>query len=580
MAFNIPVLACWAAFFISPLFWPKIMDSYIAMDLLAFAVALLASALMACSRPSDQANKEIDKTSWLLLGLLIFPIALQLLIMDVRNPWRAWQMALYIIAAWLIYRMAGGSAREMFGRLSWFILLALVGNFYVVFALLQEFQWHLWPGFELFPFWLSNPSRFGGPLIQPNLQGLFLALICISLWSQFASNRRFWPWLLASLLPCAGLLATSSRSSVLVMLIGIVILLFISRKRMLFFIGMAALLAVSAALVSYWHLFTSVTGESLALVHRLEVSGFQSRLFLWDMSVRLFIDHFWLGIGAGNLLSYGTEAHLATLAQHPEWSATSNSLSGGHAWTHNLPLQFMVEWGVAGGIAVVGLLSAIAFKAWRLFIVEKVSIVSAEAQALLGLLIMIMHGMVSIAAVQGFFLVLFALYAAALFHKPVEATSDVPHRNNGIRLAVMLIPSFFMLYNWQYFISRELAVEQAVGLPVNSEEFISPMAKGIDSPWSSRPTLYWYFISLTIANAKPAQWIQSENFAYRFWYQHQSNLSLRYLILIAHLKNDAYAERRMIDLYQKAYPSDSATNYLVRHTDQGHSEGEAIDIWK
>ena len=579
MIINMPILACWTLFFLSPLFWPKIMDSYIAMDLLAFATALMASALMLYSNPTAQTNRKADKFSWLFLGLLLFPIALQLTILELRNPWRAWQMALYITSAWLIFRMAGSSARKMLGCTSWFVLLAMIGNFYVTFALLQEFQWHLWPGFEVFPFWLSNPERFGGPLIHPNLESLFLALICMALWSQFSSTKRSWPWLLASLLPCAGLLATSSRSSALVMALGIVILLATSQHRTRFFVGILTLLAVSSAMVNYWMAVPSVASESVSLVHRLEVSGFQSRLFLWDMSIRLFMDHFWLGIGAGNLLSYGTEAHIATLVHHPEWSVSSVRLSGGDAWTHNLPLQFLVEWGIFGGIAIIALLLAIIFKAWQLLVTKNVSIVSAEAQAALGLLVLMAHGMVSVAVLQGFFLVLIALYASALFIKPEKREGPIAH-NNGIRLVLMLIPSIFLLYSWQSFITKELAVERAVGLPIQSEAFITPMASGIDSPWSSRPALFWYFVSLGLRDAKPPTWIQSEPLAYRFWLQHQSSLSLRYLILIAHLKDDIHNEKHLIELYQKAYPSDSHSNHFVHHIERGHLDGEAIDIWK
>ena len=571
-------ILAWMLFFLSPLAWPKTIDSYIAMDLLALAIGLIAVFHIKNFR------SDFQKTTWewLFLFALIVPIFMQLAFNDVRNPWKSWQMVLYLTCTWLIFRHAQNSSSRLIESYSWSILLAIIGTFYVIFALLQDYNLHLIPGNDIFPIWQEGPTRFGGVLIQPNLEGLFLSIVCISLWFRGLSEKKYLAWLIASVLPCAGVFATSSRSSVIALLVAAGFLIIISRQYKTGTLKLLATLALSILITSFWQATVPTGASDVNVLSRLQHDGLTSRLIIWDLSFRLFMENPWLGIGAGNLISYGTEAQAATIIHHPEWISSSGLLAGGHSWAHNYLLQFFAEWGVVGGFAVMALSLAILVRLVRLGS-SRSALHSSQLQAALILAMMLLHGMVSVALLQAFFLVLFGLYAAALFpSKALEqnSTSQLsPHYKIGYGIIFASIV-FIPLYVWGSFISTEIDAERSVGYPVNSPEFINPIAKGIDTPWTARPSLEMYFANLAIRHAKPSIWVNSENFAYRYWLLHQSSLSLRYRILIAHLKDDVYAEARLIEMYQSAYPDNAEAEYLQNHKMSGHAQGEKIDIWK
>ena len=149
----LPIIA-WLAFFLSPLAWPKTIDSYIAMDLLALALGLMATLIhLNPNKPNYSATWP-----WLFLLALITPVFIQLFTMEVRNPWKSWQISLYIISAWLVFRYAQPSSTKLISSESWFVLLGCVGNFYVVFAMLQDFNFHILPGNSTFPIWQETAT--------------------------------------------------------------------------------------------------------------------------------------------------------------------------------------------------------------------------------------------------------------------------------------------------------------------------------------------------------------------------------------------------------------------------------------
>ncbi|MDX8392350.1 MAG: O-antigen ligase family protein [Mariprofundaceae bacterium] len=552
--------------------------------MLAMAVGLIAAAWMAANNPPTTAQPM----AWAFLSLLLIPIVLQLLGGDLRNPWRAFEMALYITSAWLIYRMAGAGASSMLGSRQWCLLLGLVGNISVLYAVLQQFHLPLFEGFEIFPIWQLSPTAFAGIQVQQNLQGLFLALICMPLWARALTESKSFPWWLASILPAAGLLATSGRGSALVLFIGAALIIWMSSKRLLALRNIALTLLIAAAISQYWHMFPNLTGQEATLTDRLASVGVQTRFFIWDMCLHLYLQHPWLGIGAGNLMSYGTEAIPPLLAIHPEYGAAASSMIGGHASAHNLLLQFFLEWGVVGGFALTAFIFLLGIRGWRLMSQNNVNLCDGRIQAGIGIALMLLHGMFSVSMMQGFFMAMLGLYTAAFLINtnalPTTSSrsnfsdqSSSSNRSKLLRFSIFLIPAIFMLYNWQLFINREWNAEKAAHYEINDARFIQNVSAAIDSPWSARAALQWYIGRLVFEHA-PQKIVASENFVYRYWMLHQGTLSLRYLILVAHLKNDIYAERRWISLFRAAYPLHERSNSLKYHAEHGHAEGEIIDL--
>jgi len=293
------------------------------------------------------------------------------------------------------------------------------------------------------------------------------------------------------------------------------------------------------------------------------------------MCLHLYASHPWLGIGAGNLVAYGTEASAAVLATHPEYVAVASSMTGFHYAAHNLLLQFLVEWGLLGGVFVLLLLALVGLRLYRLLMAKHVDLCDGKIQATIGLAIMLLHGMFSVSMVTPFFWVLFALYAAALFAHPAKQAESLPR--NRIFGVVFFIPALLMLYNWQFFITREWRMLQVDNAPLSSEQFITNMAAAIDNPWTSRVAMEWYLGRL-VFERDGRKLILSEQYAYRDWMMRQSALPLRYLILIAHLKNDIYAERRWINIFVAAYPLHPLSEGLKEHALHGHLEGGLIDL--
>lgn len=535
-------------------------------------MGLMAAAWMAANNQGGRAHP----LAWLFLLLLVLPVLLQLAGGDLRNPWRAFQMSLYISAAWLVYRMSGPGAQELLASRGWSLLLAIAGNIAVLFAVLQQFRLPLFPGFEIFPIWQHAPTAFAGMQVQQNMQGLFLILICTALWARGMAEDRAWPWWLASLLPCSGILATSSRGSALVLLIGAAMLLWISRRRGEAALRLAAVLLVAAAISQYWHMYPGIIGPEVTLSERMASAGMSARLFIWDMCWQLFLGHPWLGIGAGNLMSYGTEAAPPVLAVHPEYASVASAMIGGHANAHNLILQFLLEWGVAGGLAIAGFAGFVIVRTGGLLRQRRYDLRDGRVQGGIGASLMLLHGMFSVSLMQGYFIVLLALYSAALFI-PAAGRPGPSSRPEALRLLVLMIPALFVIWNWQLFITREWRTEEAARVSIEDPRFLRDVGAGLDNPWSARASLQWY-IGRLVWEHEPAKIVASENFIYRFWMMHQGTLSLRYLILLAHLKDDVYAERRWSSLFIAAYPEHKLSPYLKAHIGHGHAEGEVIDL--
>jgi len=487
----------------------------------AMAMGLIAAACMAW-RSDWYVPQRSDWFACFFLALLLTPIILQLAGGELRNPWRAFEMAMYVSSAWLIYRMAGSRATEMLGSRSWCLMLGIIGNICVLYAVLQQFHLPLFSGTDMFPVWQPLPRAFAGLLVQQNLQGPFLVLICIPLWSRALTEEKSFPWWLASILPCAGIIATSSRGSALILLVAAIMLVWISKQRIAAAIRIGAVIMLAAAISFYWHMFPQLIGQEVTLSERIVSVGVQSRLFLWDMCLRLYAEHPWLGIGAGNLVAYGTEGTIAELAANPTYAAVATAMSGYHSATHNLFLQLLLEWGILGGVFVLLLLAAVGLRLYRLLVVKEVNLCDGRTQATIGLSIMLLHGMFSISMVTGFFWVLFALYAAALFSHSGEKITSLPHGRPILRM-LLFIPALLMLYNWQFFIGREWRMEQAADAPLTSDQFINHVSAAIDNPWTSRIAIEWYLGRL-VYDEGWRKLVLSENYAYRVWTIRQSAL--------------------------------------------------------
>lgn len=571
------VFACWGVFFLSPLFFPQVPSNYIAIDLLALATGLLAASFMP-GRQMLGFGQEAWKAPWLFLLLLLLPAALLLASEELARPWDAWRIMLYICCAWLVYRLSGQRARSLLGSQYWAALLGIVGCFYVMVAVGETFRIPFPFGNELFPLWIDGLPLFGGVLIQTNQQGLFLALVVVALWSRVVLHRCSWLWALASILPCAGLFATASRSSLLVLLAGVFAILLAGRSWR--HLPMLIVSIIAAYLLNeYWSVLQQLSETKMA--HRLGFVGsaLEDRRFLWSIAANLFSQHPYLGIGWGNLPAHSVVAQLPVLLQHPEWGYYASLYLGGHAWAHNIILQGLVGGGLLAGGALLGLCLLVGYK--LLFMLLRTTrVTSGKFQGVLGSAMMLAHGQVSVAVLQGYFLVLLGLYLAAAFGRSPRKgakPATVP-AHQLLRLASFAAAGLVFVL-WGNFISVGQMINKATKLPITSEGFVQDMALGMDDPWLHGDALHEYFAALLKQHAAPRIWVNSEHLAHAYWNYYQNQWSLKFLILIAHLKGDVVMEERLIKLFVSAYPKAAGSPYFIRHAKQGHAQGEAINIW-
>ena len=419
------LLPFWAAFFLSPFLWPYIHNTAEAFALLAFATGLAAAAAMwePVWGRKWSAGRE-GALPWLWVICVLLPGFVLLLLNQARDPWGVWHQSLFIAASCLVFIFARAHAFRLFITREWVLLLAIVAHLYGIYAFMQ---WFGIRPFEplladtLFQFWShAKVQNLAGPLAQENLHGLFLCLVLIAVFSRVvdASSSRWWPWWLLSLLPAVNLLGTGSRGSFIVFSLGVVALVFVSPFRRQAIIRVFSALLLAALL--YWLLYelwssdaSSLSGQNgKTLVQAFQQKGVSARLFIWDLSLRLYMEHPWLGVGLGNLASYGAEGHTLTLQAHPEWA--DRVLYVQHTLAHSTPLQFFVEAGLIGGVAVLALYGLVFFRVIQLLRQGR-SLSDGLLQGALGSGLILMHGLVSVSGSNAFFMVMFALYAAAAF---------------------------------------------------------------------------------------------------------------------------------------------------------------------
>jgi len=413
------ILLPWAIFLLVPFLSPNIFQAPIAIGLMSFAAGLFAAAWMQLSNKNH--DLQISFFAWLFLILCLIPTFILLIQDNINSPWLLWRQSLYLTAAWLIYTMSSSCSSLLLRSPQWAVLLAIVAHLYIIYALLQAFDLRFFmPDYDsLFLFWSTHTANFPGPLMQRNMQSLFLVICIAFLWLQLIKSHTRWVWGIATILPLCGLLLTASRSGILVLTIAAICILIFSKKRLS---DTCSILwpAILAWLTYTWIIASPVTAEILGhdIIERIETSGVLPRILIWDMSLNVFLSHPWFGVGWGNLAAHGMDGIAMALSAHPFLNDTASTLPFAHVWSHNIILQFLAEGGVFGGIAILIILVALGRQAWQWFVIQKHQNDEIIYGWLMSILILA-HGMVSISLMQPFFMCLLALSLSACF-SPVQ----------------------------------------------------------------------------------------------------------------------------------------------------------------
>jgi len=566
MSSFIPLLL-WALFFITPFLTTSILDYWVASDLMALSAALLAVFWM---HTQSKSTSNPQPQSWLLFALFLLPVLAHFIMWDTPNPWGMVKFAIYMASAFLIFRMSQASACEWIHQPIWIALLAITGNVYAFWALLHTF--HVIPEDQtaFFALW-SYFSDFVGPLLQRNLSSLFMLIVVASLWIH--SIRHAWDkrWLLASWIPCSMILVSNSRSGLLLLIALIVLLFALYPRKKTFTLHILPLLLGSFLLALYWQgCLQSIHSDISPLGSRLSEAGISARLNIWYSSMLMWLEHPWFGVGSGNLASYFSDFQGKTLAQHPGWIEMDTITP----WSHNIILQFFAEGGIFGG-AFVLLLSGMILRRSLHILKTNNPIEHASFPAWVMVMLLFLHGLVSISLLQGFFLALFSFYLAALF--PSQQQDTAPQRRSPLNVFFM-IPSVFLMFTCYQYIHLQTDIRAIFDDNPDSPRFIDAVAEAVDNPWTQRVGLAYLFVNMDLTHAPKRQWVQLYPYLYTYWQLSQEPWGLKRLILQAHLADNSLSEAYLASIYARDFPKNTWNTPLKKHIQGGHQNHEALDM--
>ena len=218
-------------------------------------------------------------------------------------------------------------------------------------SLLIQFQqwWRIDPGSAFWLFIPAPPSRFHGNLGQPNQLASLLCLgVLACAWLHEQRRLAGWvAWLWAALL-AVGLALTESRTSWVVVLFSVAVLMLlrkrldISRRLMTGVIGWTGvfvLFVLALPFVNMW------LGRAADLQPLRGTGSFQARLEFWAKLWDTSLQHPWMGYG-------WMQTSFAQFPSDPYTLVTSGTIR--HA--HNLFIELVVELGFPLGLSVCLLL--------------------------------------------------------------------------------------------------------------------------------------------------------------------------------------------------------------------------------
>jgi len=403
----------WLPFFATPFIEPNIYADGIARDLAVLATALFAAA--AIGQKSFTAPRHPNYHSWIFLLLCLLPAAIVLAHQSAQAPWFVWRQSLYLTAAWLVFSMLHG--HRLFTSKVWILLLAVAAHLYTIYAVIGALHLPWLSSSGAFLFWSDNSAHFAGPLRQQNQQALFLVIAITLMWRHAWPPQQRWWQEIATWLPIAGLFLTASRSGLIILLLAALLVWTFNRFRsqttwmLIRTITVGAIVSIGILAITPTQTDSSVVAHAHAALSDTAPS---IRIMVWDICLQLWWDHPWLGVGWGNLAAHFYDAAAPVMAAHPEFAPIASSFSGGVTKTHNLILQFLVEGGMVAASALLLLLVALANVARQWWHNPPPS-TSGAVSGWICAVVILAHGMVSVAIMEPFFMVLLALSLAACF---------------------------------------------------------------------------------------------------------------------------------------------------------------------
>ena len=548
-----------AMLLLAPAFWPNLLWNYHFTSMLELCTGL-GFCLMSRGPQSTR--------SYLALAAIASPSIIILLLGEVPAKSELTIWLLTLVSLWLIATSTRTWAHELLTSPKFSALFAIVITIFCIHALTQHYS--LEPTSQnLFPFFYSQPG-LNGPLSgifnQPNLFGLMLALGILVCWHQgHCSHQNIWYAL--AILPLACLMLTGSKSSWLATCIAMLGHVIITKS----FNWKAFALCLGAALTLEAYIQSTLQISSAVSLARIDSPvSYGIRLVMWLSCFELLKDHWLLGIGMGNYQAYAITAQASAIAHWPFLAAFSANTSG--VWVHNWLLEWLVCNGVFGFAAFAGLVL------WP--VLKRLAKISSQHQAEFALpatmlVAITIHGLTSASVMlELLFPVLAALCVAALFPTS-NSTKKTNNRYSQMLALILIATSAITAVTW---LVQSASIEKAYMLPASSDEYRDIMNQSFQSPLVERQAYEWFMFRLWKTHPPAQVWGKAYPVALKLWQLQQSQLALKYLILITHIRKNTPEERQWIRVYVKAWPHDKTSTFLKNHIEPEHQESQTLQL--
>jgi len=209
-------------------------------------------------------------------------------------------------------------------------------------------------GLHLGPIHIGAEHRVSSTLFTMTLAGILCQLTVFGAAVAASPQAARWRvWIgIAVVMMFAALLLTMTRGAWIAVFAGLFTVCVLLRSRVL---AVATVLAVVVMLL-YTHAYKNDQGRTLAVdtfATEQADRNVATRLVLWDMSWKMFLDHPLLGVGMGD---YSTEAERRLAERHVRTTVDS----------HNIYLQLLATRGLLGFIPFVAYVVVLVMSLWKL----------------------------------------------------------------------------------------------------------------------------------------------------------------------------------------------------------------------
>ncbi|HXS08986.1 MAG TPA: O-antigen ligase family protein, partial [Candidatus Krumholzibacteria bacterium] len=209
-------------------------------------------------------------------------------------------------------------------------------------------------GLHVGPIHIGSEHRVSSTLFTMTFAGILCQIIVFIAALAAAPIKTRWRTLItaAAFLMFVALLLTMTRGAWIAVFAGLIAVCVLLRSRVL---ALATVLAI-AVMFLYTHHYRNDQGRTLAVdtfATEQADRNVATRLVLWDISWKMFLDHPLLGVGMGD---YSREAEKRLAERHVRTTVDS----------HNIYLQILATRGLVGFIPFVAYWVVLVMTLWKL----------------------------------------------------------------------------------------------------------------------------------------------------------------------------------------------------------------------